>query len=701
MLTSVFPSLARSLTSRRGALGWLLGFLAVIAVMFSLLSSADGATRNPESTVPGSESARVEQLLKGFEQSGRSTAVLVANRTDGAGLSGEDRRQLESLAGAVRGTGLQLGDPILSDDAHAGLVAASWDSRDALGDRQQVGDLRERIADLDTGALAVRVTGGPAFGLDIADSFAGADFTLLAVTVGIVAVLLVLTYRSPILWLIPLAVVGLADRAASLVTGALAGVWNLHFDTGVLSVLVFGAGTNYALLLISRYRDELRGHADHRGALAAAWRKSAKAIVTSNLTVVLALASLMLALMDDTRGLGIACALGLLLAAVFVLGLLPAILALTGRKVFWPLIPSPGTPTRGVNRWSKIAAAVTARPVVSLVSVSAVLVVLAVTLTGTGLGLKPSEQFRSPMESSEAAALLTEHFNAGETQPGVLLSHPGQAQQVAQAAREVDGVQRVTALDTSTDGSWQRRMLVGTAEPGSAADLQMIRQVREAVQAVPGAQAVVGGAGAEQLDAHDRHLRDFALIAPLVVGICFVMLLALTRSVLLALLLALVNLLSAAAALGLGALVGSLVFGTTAFDVQVPLLAFLFLVALGVDYTIFLVQRIKQEAASQPIRQAVIGAVGHTGAVITSAGVVLAGVFAALATLPLMVLGQLGLIVGLGVLLDTFLVRTILVPSLLTLLGARGIPSWARADAQPHPTTVLSPTTNQGSNLHA
>lgn len=674
---SMLTSLSSSLTSRRGATGWLLGFLAVIAVLFSVLSSADAATRAPDSGVPGSESARVQQLLDGFESSGRSTAVLVATRPDAATLTDADRTALDQLQGRLDLAGVQLGKPLLSDDAQAGMLTASWDERGSLADRQVVAELREQLAAAPAAALQVQVTGGPAFALDVAHSFDGANFTLLAVTVAIVAVLLILTYRSPILWLLPLAVVGLADRAASLVTAALAGVWDLHFDTGVLSVLVFGAGTNYALLLISRYRDELRVHAGHRTALAAAWRSSFEAIATSNLTVVLALASLVLAVMEDTRGLGIACAVGLLIAALFVLGLLPPVLALAGRKVFWPLVPAPHQPAPRRSRWAQIATAVTARPVLSLVSVGAVLAVLAAVLTGTGLGLKPAEQFRSPMESASASTVLTEHFPAGETQPATILTHPDQAPQVARAAEQVPGVQRVSELGRSADGSWQQLLLVGQADPGSSEDQQMLREVRTAIHAVDGADALLGGAGAEQLDAHNGHLRDFAVIAPLVLGICFVMLLVLTRSWLTAALLALVNLLSAAAALGLGGLIGSLVLGTSAFDVQVPLLAFLFLVALGVDYTIFLTQRIKQEAARQPIREAVIDAVGHTGAVITSAGVVLAGVFAALATLPLMVLGQLGLVVGLGVLLDTFLVRTVLVPALFTLLGRRNIPAWA------------------------
>ncbi|MCW4467046.1 MMPL family transporter [Glutamicibacter sp. MNS18] len=679
MRSSVLTTLAGTLTSRRGARGWVLGFLLLITLAFGLLSSLPAASHSPDPLPEDSESAQVAALLEGFEGSGRSTAVAVASRTDHQELTAADTGLLAE-AGAVAGAvgPVQAGEPILSEDREAALITLSWDSVDPLADRDQVRMLRAELSQLAGDGLVLQVTGGAAFGADVADAFAGADFTLLAVTVGIVAVLLILTYRSPILWLIPLLVVAVADRAASLVTGALAGVWELHFDTGVLSVLVFGAGTNYALLLISRYRDELRRSPDHRQAMATAWRASFLAIATSNLTVVLALATLVLAVMDDTRGLGIACAIGLLVAAFFALFLLPAVLVLCGRKVFWPLVPTSGGPAARPGPWARIATGVTSRPAMSLGVVGAILLIFATVLTSTSLGVKPSEQFRGTMESAQGGELLAGHFPIGEVYPATVLSRSGAAEQVAEAAAAVPGIERVSVLGTSADGSWQRLMVAGSAELGSAAGRAETVALREAVSAVPAAEALVGGQGAQAYDTHRGHLGDFVLIAPLVLGICFVMLLLLTRSWLTAGLLALVNLLSSAAALGLGALIGSLVFDTRALDVQVPLLAFLFLVALGVDYTIFLAHRIRQEAAGQPMRQAVVNAVNATGAVITSAGLVLAGVFAALATLPLLVLGQLGLIVGLGVLLDTFLVRTVLVPALFTLLARRGIPAWSR-----------------------
>lgn len=702
MRSSVRSTFSHTLTSRRGARGWVLGFLLLITLAFGLLSSVPSATHSPNPLPQGSESAQAAELMRGFEGSGRSTALLVANRVDGAALTDNDAARLQDLgtrlqndfgdrvhhgpAGEVqRLNPVTAGTPILSEDLQATLLTLSWDSEDPLLDREQLSQLREALPGTGENQLRLQLTGGAAFGLDVAQSFEGADFTLLAITVGVVAILLIFTYRSPILWLIPLVVVAIADRAASLVTGALAEVWELHFDTGVLSVLVFGAGTNYALLLISRYRDELRRNPDHRQAMASAWRASLTAILSSNLTVVLALATLVLATMDDTRGLGIACAVGLLIAMMFALLLLPAVLVMCGRKVFWPLIPSSQAPAAGPGVWARIATGVTGRPALSLSVVAGILLIFATVLSSTTLGIKPAEQFRGDMESAQGSQVLAEHFPIGEIYPSTVLVRPAAAQQIAQVASEVAGIERVSVLDTSTDGQWQRLMVAGSAEPGTPAGHQEIADLRQALAQVPAAEALVGGNGAQNYDTHEAHLGDFFTIAPLVLGICFIMLLLLTRSWLTALLLTLVNLLSSAAALGLGTLIGTLVFDVSALDVQVPLLAFLFLVALGVDYTIFLTHRIKQEAATQPMPQAIVRAVSATGAVITSAGLVLAGVFAALATLPLLVLGQLGLIVGLGVLLDTFLVRTVLVPALMTLLARRGLLRWGHTQPQQPP----------------
>lgn len=666
----VLTSLANSLTSRRGARLWLLGALAVILAVFGLLSSAPAAERSTSTLVSGSDSAQVEKLLEEIPDSGKESALLVAGHGDQHRLSSNDLKGLEAISGKLStALPVEISKPLPSEDGRLSLLTASWDSAGTDADRQLVTELREQISAHNHSGFLIEVSGAPAFGLDLSATFAGADFTLLAVTIGIVAVLLILTYRSPILWLIPLIVVALADRSASLIANALSQPLNLHFDSGVLSVLVFGAGTNYALLLISRYRDELHQHADHRAALASAWRNSFEAIVSSNLTVVFALASLALAVMDDTRGLGIACAAGLLIAAAFNLFVLTPLLALCGRKVFWPLIPRPDQAAAKRSLWGKAAAAVIKRPVVNLSALVLILVVLASALGATNVGLRQTEQFRSATESSSATERLAEHFPIGETSPLTILAEPGTGEAVAAVAGKVPGVERANLLPALPDSGLERVMVIGNSESGSPESFELVQSLRNALNQVSGAEALVGGSIAEAYDAHQSHLRDFAVIAPLIVLVCLAMLWVVTGKFRTALVLSLTNLLSAAAAVGLGSLLGSMVFDTAALDVQVPLLAFVFLVALGVDYTIFLTQRVKQDAARLPLDEAIVNATSRTGAVITSAGVVLAGVFAALSSLPLMVLGQLGLIVGLGVLLDTFVVRTLLLPALFILLG--------------------------------
>ncbi|WP_434967190.1 MMPL family transporter [Janibacter indicus] len=250
-------------------------------------------------------------------------------------------------------------------------------SEDSDAQVQTIKDLRAEVADHAPAGLVVQVTGGPAFGADVAASFEGADFTLLAVTIGVVALLLLLTYRSPVLWLVPLTVVGIADQLAGTVTAAVGEASGLPFDAGIVSVLVFGAGANYALLLISRYREELHEHDDHLVALRAAWRATVPAIVASNATVVLALGTLLLAAVPGTRGLGLTSAVGLFIALVAVVVVLPTALALVGRRVFWPFVPHPGDEISREGVWARVARVVVRRPAAFLVGGLVVLAVLA------------------------------------------------------------------------------------------------------------------------------------------------------------------------------------------------------------------------------------------------------------------------------------------------------------------------------------
>lgn len=658
--------LSSSLTSRRGAWATLGVTLLFILTLFGAFSSVEPPPAGNDVAPLESESAAVAELLAEFPGAEEQSVLIVLTPDHGGTLTDVDDAAIETLKTVLAPQYDATGPMVAADERAAVLISPITVGADNSETSLIINDLREKIAAADL-PLAAHVTGGPAFGADIAGAFSGADLTLLLVTIAIVAGLLILTYRSPVLWLIPLIVVAVADRAASILTNLAGNTWDLQFDAGIISVLVFGAGTNYALLLISRYREELHVHADHRTALAVAWRRTVPAILASNVTVILSLATLALAVIPGTRGLGIASAIGLLIALVAALFVLPPALALAGRRVFWPLVPEAGTPVRAGRLWRRIAEGVSARPGRSLVAGLALLGIMATGLLGTGVGLTQMEKFRVSSDSAEGLAVLEEHFDAGEAQPiRVLTPDPDRATEIV---TETDGVLRVREDDTH-DGMTE---LIVTADsaPGTPRMIELVRDLRTDLAAQPELEAMVGGAPAADVDARDGNLRDLVLVAPLILVVSFLVLTVLLRSLLAPILLLGMNILSAAAAIGAGAWLSRFLFGLENLDLQVPLMSFLFLVALGIDYTIFLVHRARIETVEFGTRTAMVRAVQGTGAVITSAGLVLAGVFAALGVLPLVTLGQLGLIVGLGVIIDTIVVRTILVPAVFALLGER------------------------------
>ncbi len=678
------PAVRTSVPFRRGKAWATLGlFLLVLIAAMGLFRSAQIPARG-EAIPASAESARVAAELATRPGSDIAPMLLVATRRDGAALTAADTQALAGITGRVTPSDLPpVGPPqpsVAGDGVAAYTLVPVRSAAQNSDNIDTITNLREAVGKATPADLQILVTGGPAFGADIANAFSGADFRLLMVTVAIVGVLLLLTYRSPILWLIPLSVVALADQLAAVVTKALGAASGLTFDAGIVSVLVFGAGTNYALLLISRYREELRREADHRVALQTARRTVLPAILASNATVVLALLTLLLAVVPGTRGLGLAGAAGLVIAALAALLPLPAVLSLVGRRVFWPVIPRAGMPQTQQGGWSRLGHAVVRRP--ALVVAAGVLVLggLATGLVGTHLGLTQAQQFRVASDSQRGLEVVADHFPAGIAAPLTVITDAPAADAVAAAVRAVDGVATVSPLGRAEAGQAEagRAVLtvIGDAAPGSTASTDLVREVRAAAHGIPGAQAIVGGSPAVAVDAHTAADRDLRRVVPLVLGVTVLVLMVLLRAVLAPLVLLAINVLSALATIGAGAWVGRTLFDFPALDVQVPLIAFLFLVALGVDYTIFLVHRADAEAARHGIREGMARAVGHTGAVITSAGIVLAGVFAALGVLPLVVLGQLGLIVGLGVVVDTFVVRTLLVPGAIALLGDRAM--WPR-----------------------
>ncbi|GAA2618596.1 MMPL family transporter [Dactylosporangium fulvum] len=689
---------AAAVTSRLGAILILLVTVGLTTLVF--LTSPEQPAKDATDGLPaGKQSTRVTELTGRFP-SGRAQAVIVVfERADGT-LTDADRAAIARTAEALGG---QLPPPVPAEDGRAALLAVPLgDGLDDAATTQAVDRVRATVHDgsrsgaaLPSG-LTAHVTGGPAFGRDIAAAFEGADVTLLIATASVVAVLLLVTYRSPILWIVPLVVIGVGDQVVAKLlpwVARLAGERTDASISGIVSVLVFGAGTDYALLLIARYREELRRTGSRRGAMADALRGAAPAIVASAATVILALLTLLAAVLTSNRTLGVSAAIGVAVALVFGLVVLPAALVSLPRGVFWPFVPKLGSDdptTRGV--WSRVARAVGRRPVRVLAGASLALAALTLGLLGTSVGLSQTEQFRTEVESVSGQQALARHFPAGASQPVTVVVAAGASDRARAALPGVEGVAAVGAPERSDDGQLVKFRVDLTDGSGTAAADDTVRRLRTALAGVPG--ALVGGAPAADLDERDANVRDDAVVVPLVLLVVLVVLVVLLRSLVAPVLLLVTVIVSYTASLGAASVLLEHVLGIPALDAAVPLLSFLFLVALGVDYNIFLVTRAREEAAERgDTRAGVVRALAATGGVITSAGILLAAVFTVLGVLPVIVLTQIGVIVGIGVVLDTLLVRTVVVPAIALLLGER---FWwparpaARAVPAPAPEAVRS-----------
>ncbi|PRY11860.1 MMPL family transporter [Kineococcus rhizosphaerae] len=671
----------RILTGRLTAWLVLLAALVLTGVVNVVSGEAPAggatATGGPPTT---SESVRAAALAAGLPDDGEGTLLVVYSR-DGK-LTPQDLRAASAL-----------GTPVPSQDGEAAFVAVTVPvdgPREELA--QRVTDVRARAAqDLPAG-LSAQVTGGPAFSVDIADSFSGANTRLLLVTAAVVALLLLVTYRSPVLWLVPLVVVGIADQVTTRLLELVGRLTDTPVDpsaTGITSVLVFGAGTDYALLLIARYREELRREPDRRPAMRAALKGAGPAIAASATTVVLALLTLQAADLPSDRTIGRDAAIGIVVALVFGLLVLPSALVVCGRRLFWPFVPTVGSKdTTRTGVWARIAGAVLARPVRVVAGSVVLLALLGAGLSGAKLGLSQTEQFRVSADSVDGSRTLSEHFPGVAAEPAQILV----TGDVDAAKSAAEGVRGVTAVTVGRSAGGTTELLARlSADPGTAQSRATVQALRAALPAG----ALVGGTEAQALDVRTATVRDLRVVTPLVVLVVFVVLVVLLRSLVAPVLLVATVLATYLAALGAANLVFTRFAGMPALDTQVPLLSLLFLVALGVDYNIFLVTRVREETPGLGTREAVRVAVAVTGGVITSAGILLAAVFAVLGVLPLIVLTQIGVVVGIGVLLDTLLVRTVLVPALFALLGHRvWWPSRLDAPGGQHRQTRLTASTS-------
>jgi RND superfamily putative drug exporter len=465
---------------------------------------------------------------------------------------------------------------------------------------------------------------------------------------------------------------------ASILAGQVAKFLDITLDgsvTGILSVLVFGAGTNYALLIISRYREELLLHENRRDAMVKAWKQAAPAIFASGSTVVLALLTLILATLEGTRSLGIACAVGIVIAMISALFVLPAALVVFGRWIFWPVTPKLG----GVNKtdnglWAKLGRGVSKKPLIVAIAGFAVLGILASGATGIKIGLSSTEQFTVKPEAVIGLELLDESFPGGQTSPTVVIAENKHVDHVMEAIKGINGVDEVTVSkeqsgEVITDGSITKIDVVLAGTSRSDAAFEAITLIREAVADIDG--TLVGGQDAQALDQKNAYAVDQGLLIPLILLLVFIVLVLLLRSLVAPILLLLTVVASFFASIGAGWLVFTQLLGFPALDLSVFLYSFLFLVALGVDYNIFLVTRAQEEGEKLGLKQGMIKALSSTGGVITSAGILLAAVFAVLGVLPLIALTQIGVIVCIGVLLDTLLVRTVIVPALAFMAGEK------------------------------
>lgn len=667
----------RFLTSARTSWIVLVVAFAGVAALFALGSGATSDTAPATGLPDTAESVQVQKVLDTFPDADTTSALVVFASDDGEALPAETVAAIQQKAFGdlvdLTPEGFIPPPQVSEDGTVALLVVPLAPEADVEAQAERAAEIRTLAAD---GLDGVRtyLTGPEGFEVDIAAVFDGADFTLLLTTVIVVAVLLLITYRSPWLWLVPLIVIGTADASAGIVARRVAAAVGVQLDasiTGILSVLVFGAGTNYALLLIARYRDELRSAEDRREAMRRAVRGAGPAIIASGSTVALALATLLLGELSGNRALGLACAVGIIVAMAFALLVLPAALVLFGRWLFWPYVPRFGSPD-AISRspWGKLGRGVSRRPVVVALSGAVVLGALASGLFFVQTGLSQNDRFLQKPDAVTGQEVLAEAFSAGATSPATVVAPVADADAVVAAASGIEGVD--SARLAEENGDWARVDVTLSSSAETPEAFATIERLRADLDTVGSGEALVGGLDAQALDVAGAQQRDQDLIIPLILVLVFIVLVILLRALLAPILLLLAVVASFFSAVGAAWwLFQTPLFGFPAIDTNVLLFSFLFLVALGVDYSIFLVTRAQEESRTLGTTQGMIRALAATGAVITSAGILLAAVFAVLGVLPLITLTQIGIIVCIGVLIDTLLVRTVIVPAMAFIAGDR------------------------------
>ncbi|MFC8998241.1 MMPL family transporter [Streptomyces rochei] len=680
---------------RRRVVPWLvlglwIAVLAIAAPFASNLSDVqrDRAVDYLPASADSTQVAKIQDRLPG----GEATEMVVVYHRD-TGLTAADRAtaadQIAEIASAHPLTDRPAGVPSEDGTTLMYPVASTEPGQDEEARDALVDDVR-RIADGRDG-LSVEVGGTGALTTDAGEVYNSLDGPLLYTTAAVVALLLILIYRSPFLWLVPLAVAGIADYLSMGVAYGLNQWFGTSVSgqsTGIMTILVFGVGTDYALLLVSRYREELRRFERPYDAMAAALRGCGPAVLASSGTVAAGLLCLLAADLNSSRGMGPLGTVGVLCALTAMLTLLPAILVLLGRRVFWPLVPRHGsTPKPRRSLMNAMGGSAERRPRAVLVGGALLLGALALgsfNLPGT---LKQEDSFTSEPESIAAMETLAAAYPERGTQPITVMAPADRAEEVLAEARDTRGVERAEA-GRSGEG-WTELTVLASAPPQSAAETATIEALRDRLDG-----SYVGGPSAQQIDLEDTNARDTVIVVPLVLLSVLLILVVLLRALVAPLILVAAVVAVWGAALGIGGLVFGPVLGFEGTDPGLGLLSFVFLVALGVDYGIFLMHRMREESlrGAEPTRAA-LTALRTTGGVIASAGLVLAATFAVLTSMPMVQLVELGFVIAVGVLLDTFLVRTYLVTSASVALRRR---VWwpgrlSRAPGKPAPAGEREP----------
>ncbi|MEU5680005.1 MULTISPECIES: MMPL family transporter [Streptomyces] len=645
------------------------------------------ATNDQAAFLPRSaESTRVVDAQRAFQQDETLPVIVVWTFDDG-----DDGGAAAHREAATRSVAALAGEPGVVGPASPAVPSRDGEALQAvvqvepdLGDR--LPDVLERIEEAAAQVPGARaqLAGPAASQADLSDAFSGIDGLLLGVALITVLVILLLVYRSVLLPLVIIISAVFALGLACAVVYALADRDVVRVDgqvQGILSILVIGAATDYALLLTARFREELARHPDRFGAVRAALGASWQAVVASAATVALGLLALLLSDLTNNRALGPVGAIGIVCAVLSTLTFLPAVLVLLGRAAYWPAKPvRAGDPEAGHRLWHRIAARVDRAPRrVWAISLAALVACAAFAPTLSSKGVPLDEIFVGDAPSVTAQQTLARHFPGGSGNPAVIIADADRLDPVLAAARDTEGVASADAVTASgRPGGGDPKVVDGRvridatlqAPADSDAAKSTVARLRTAVHAVPGADALVGGYTAQQYDTQRTAEHDRTLIVPIVLAIILVILVVLLRSLLMPLLLVATVALNFVATLGVSSLVFTHVFGFSGTDASVPLYGFVFLVALGVDYNIFLMSRVRQESLEHGVREGILRGLTATGGVITSAGVVLAATFAALGVIPLAFLLQIAFIVAFGVLLDTLVVRSLLVPALARDIGA-------------------------------